>query len=128
MGWRVDGSGFHVRLSGEVPKMVTEHLRGDVERFLGDHGLGVADVKRWIAHPGGPKVLEAMESSFSLGPDALAPTWESLRTVGNLSSASVVCVLGDVLAGPSPAPGEHGLLLAMGPGFCAELVLLRWDP
>jgi alkylresorcinol/alkylpyrone synthase len=107
--------------------MVTDHLKGDVEGFLADHGLSPGDVHRWIAHPGGPKVLEAMEAAFALPPDALARTWESLRTVGNLSSASVLCVLADTLAGPPPEAGRHGLLLAMGPGFCAELVLLRWE-
>ncbi|MFZ5479012.1 MAG: type III polyketide synthase [Myxococcota bacterium] len=127
MGWKVDERGFHVQLTGGVPRMVTEHVRADVERFLADHGVRLDRVHRWIAHPGGPKVLEALESAFALPRDALAPAWASLRSLGNLSSASVLCVLADVLAGPTPPAGAHGLLFAMGPGFCAELVLLRWE-
>ena len=95
--------------------------------FLRDHGLTVSDIGCWIAHPGGPKVLEAMEEVFALPRTALSKTWSSLRSVGNLSSASVLLVLEDTLADPPP-PGTWGLLLAMGPGFCSELVLLRWDP
>jgi alkylresorcinol/alkylpyrone synthase len=79
-----------------------------------------------VAHPGGPKVLHAMARTLGLPPGALDRTWRSLARVGNLSSASVLHVLADTLAEPAPAPGAHGVLLAMGPGFCSELVLLRW--
>lgn len=125
MGWRIGESGFGIVLSAEVPEMVRRHLHQDVLRFLADHGLQQADIACWIAHPGGPKVLQAMEEVFGLGPEALRRTWESLRAVGNLSSASVLHVLADSLAEPPP-PGSWGLMLAMGPGFCSELVLLRW--
>ncbi|MDP2313362.1 MAG: 3-oxoacyl-[acyl-carrier-protein] synthase III C-terminal domain-containing protein [Pseudomonadota bacterium] len=125
MGWNIGSDGFKIVLSAEVPDMVTRHLRGDVDRFLADAGLDYADIATWIAHPGGPKVLEAMESVFPLPPGALARTWTSLREVGNLSSASVLMVLRETLAEPPP-PGSYGLLIAMGPGFCSELVLLRW--
>jgi alkylresorcinol/alkylpyrone synthase len=127
MGWAIGDRGFRIVLSAAVPEMVRAHLQEDVATFLRDHGLALADVGRWIAHPGGPKVLEAMQDVFALPRTALAKTWESLRAVGNLSSASVLLVLEDTLADPPP-PGTWGLLLAMGPGFCSELVLLRWDP
>ena len=83
-------------------------------------------MRHWICHTGGPKVLEAFEEALELPPDALARTWRSLREVGNLSSASVLFVLADLLASGDPRPGDKGLLLAMGPGFCSELVLLEW--
>ena len=73
-----------------------------------------------------PKVIEAIETELDLPPDALALTWRSLADVGNLSSSSVLHVLADTLDQRRPAPGEHGLLMAMGPGFCSELVLLQW--
>jgi alkylresorcinol/alkylpyrone synthase len=126
MGWAVGDRGFRIVLSAAVPEMVRAHLQEDVTMFLRDHDLTVGDVGCWIAHPGGPKVLEAMEEVFALPRSALAKTWESLRAVGNLSSASVLLVLEDTLADPPP-PGTWGLMLAMGPGFCSELVLLRWD-
>jgi alkylresorcinol/alkylpyrone synthase len=125
MGWKIGADGFKIVLSAEVPEMVRRHLRADVDAFLDAHHLGYDDIGSWVCHPGGPKVLEAMEEVFPMPPGALARTWASLREVGNLSSASVLLVLGDTLADP-PAPGTWGLLVAMGPGFCSELVLVRW--
>lgn len=126
MGWRIGGSGLGIVLSPDVPKIVEEHLGGDVRGFLGEHGLRLGDVATWICHPGGPKVLEAFERTFALGRGELALTWASLAAMGNLSSASVLTVLRATLEQKRPAPGSHGLLIAMGPGFCSELVLLRW--
>ena len=83
-------------------------------------------MRHWIAHTGGPKVLEAFQAALGLPDGALDRSWRSLEEVGNLSSASVLFVLGDLLASGEPRPGDHGLLVAMGPGFCAEMVLLRW--
>ncbi|MEM8959914.1 MAG: 3-oxoacyl-[acyl-carrier-protein] synthase III C-terminal domain-containing protein [Acidobacteriota bacterium] len=125
MGWKISERGFGIVLSADVPKMVTEHLGRDVDTFLGAHGLTRDDISRWIAHPGGPKVLEAMATTLALPDDALEPTWRSLREVGNLSSTSVLLVLEEVLESP-PAAGDRALMMAMGPGFCSELVLLRF--
>ena len=97
-----------------------------MDAFLADHGLARADVRHWIAHTGGPKVIEAFRRALALPPDALERSWRSLREVGNLSSASVLFVLGDLLAANEARPGDVGLLAAMGPGFSAELLLLRW--
>jgi alkylresorcinol/alkylpyrone synthase len=126
MGWQIGSSGFKIILSSEVPDMVHRHLRGDVERFLTDQQLKLSDISTYIVHPGGPKVLQAMETALELPSSALARTWDSLRRVGNLSSSSVLLVLKETLADTPPAPGSYGLLLAMGPGFCSELVLLQW--
>ena len=125
MGWQVGSSGFRIVLSSEVPDMVRRHLRDDIRAFLADHGLGVPDIAAWVAHPGGPKVLEALQEELGLPRAALQRTWDSLAAVGNLSSSSVQFVLADTLADPPP-PGGWGLLIAMGPGFCSELVLLQW--
>jgi alkylresorcinol/alkylpyrone synthase len=126
MGWDIGDMGFKIVLSPDVPKVVEENLRGDVDGFLADHNLTIADIGSWIFHSGGPKVLEAMESTLELPKDALAPSWKSLREVGNLSAASVLCVLEDYLANHRGAPGSYSVLAAMGPGFCSELVLLQW--
>lgn len=125
MGWKVTDGGFGLVLSARVPEVVRGHLRADVDAFLADHGLARDRVARWVCHTGGPKVLEAVQDALEITADDLAPTWASLRAVGNLSSASVLFVLKDVLADPPPA-GSYGVMLAMGPGFCLELVLLRW--
>jgi alkylresorcinol/alkylpyrone synthase len=126
MGWDIGDTGFTIVLSPDVPKVVIENLRGDVDSFLGENNLTLADVSSWIFHSGGPKVLEAVESSLNLPKDALALSWKSLRDVGNLSAASVLMVLADTLENHRGAPGSYSILAAMGPGFCLELVLLQW--
>ncbi len=126
MGWDIGGTGFRVVLSASVADVVAEHLGRDMKGFLADHGLGVDQVAHWVAHPGGPKVLQAVQASLELPDGALDRTWTSLADVGNLSSASVLHVLAATLADVPPGTGEPAVLLAMGPGFCAELVLLRW--
>jgi alkylresorcinol/alkylpyrone synthase len=126
MGWDFLDTGFKVVLSAKVPDIVTQNIRGNVDDFLARHGLTRGDITHWVAHTGGPKVLEAFEAALELPPQALARSWASLRGVGNLSSASVLFVLSELLESKQARPGEWGLLMAMGPGFCAELVLLRW--
>jgi alkylresorcinol/alkylpyrone synthase len=126
MGWDIGDTGFTIVLSPDVPKVVIENLRGDVESFLAENSLGLGDITSYIFHSGGPKVLEAVETSLNLPKDALEGSWKSLREVGNLSAASVLMVLADTLENHRGAPGSHSILAAMGPGFCLELVLLQW--
>jgi len=126
MGWDISERGFQIVLSAEVPRVVEEHLRQDVEAFLAELGLTRRDILSWVCHPGGPRVLEAIEQALDLPPEALELTWRSLAEVGNLSSTSVLLVLRQTLEEHRPPPGSLGLLLALGPGFCSELVLLEW--
>jgi alkylresorcinol/alkylpyrone synthase len=125
MGWDVSENGFQVVLDASVPDVVRTYLADDVHGFLSEHGLTTRDVTAWVCHPGGPKVLEAVAETLQLPDGALDLTWRSLAENGNLSSSSVLHVLQDTLA-LRPPPGTPGLLIAMGPGFCSELVLLRW--
>ncbi len=126
MGWDISERGFGIVLSADVPNMVTDNLRRDVDAFLADHQLTRDDIASWVCHPGGPKVLQAMEHSLELSPEALAVTWRSLREVGNLSSTSVLLVLQETMDQHRPPAGSYGMMTAMGPGFCSELVLLEW--
>lgn len=126
MGWDISETGFKIVLSADVPQVARDVLPGDVDDFLAENGLSRADIASWVCHPGGPKVLEGIQQGLELPEGALDVTWRSLRELGNLSSGSVLMVLRDTLYGRRPAPGSYGLLLAMGPGFCSELVLLRW--
>jgi len=126
MGWKIGDTGFKIVLAASVPEVVKRYLRDDVDAFLGARGLARSDIDRWICHPGGPRVLDAVRESLALPEDALALSWRSLRETGNLSSASVLSVLRATLAERAPAPGALGLMAALGPGFCSELVLLRW--
>ena len=127
MGFDVAGSGLRIVLDAEVPNLVERFIRGDVDAFLADHDLTRDDIGWWVCHPGGPKVIEALQAALEVPREALQLTWDSLARVGNLSSVSVLHVLEDTLAQRPPEPGSHGVLLAMGPGFCSEIVLLRAD-
>ncbi|TFV58877.1 type III polyketide synthase [Mycobacterium sp. PS03-16] len=126
MGWDIGSQGLEIVLSPEVPAFVERYLGDDVTGFLADHGLTAAEVGAWVSHPGGPKVIEAITATLGLADGALELTWRSLAEVGNLSSASVLHVLRDTIRKEPPA-GSPGVLMAMGPGFCSELVLLRWQ-
>jgi alkylresorcinol/alkylpyrone synthase len=125
MGYDVGAAGFELVLSKDVAAVVEQYIADDVNTFLSAHGLSTTDIGAFVSHPGGPKVIEAIVASLDLPPEALELTWRSLGEIGNLSSASVLHVLRDTLAKPPPS-GSPGLMLAMGPGFCSELVLLRW--
>jgi alkylresorcinol/alkylpyrone synthase len=125
MGFDVTGTGLRIVLDAQVPAVVSHYIRDDVDGFLADHGLTRADIGWWVCHPGGPKVIEALQSALELPRDSVQLTWDSLARVGNLSSASVLHVLEDTLRDRPPRPGSYGLVLAMGPGFCSELVLVR---
>jgi alkylresorcinol/alkylpyrone synthase len=105
--------------------VIDANFPGDARGFLAAHGLDVADVGAWIAHPGGPKVLDAFQRGLGLAADALTRSWESMAAVGNLSSSSVLHVLAGELGDPH-LPDEYGLLFALGPGVSAEFVLLQW--
>jgi alkylresorcinol/alkylpyrone synthase len=126
MGWDVSEKGFRIVLSREVPTLIQRQLAGDVDSFLADNGYSRGDVGSWVLHTGGPKVLEATAAALELSHGELDASWECLRRMGNLSSASVLAVLEETMKRRRPEPGTIGVLAAMGPGFCSELVLLRW--
>jgi alkylresorcinol/alkylpyrone synthase len=126
MGWNISEKGFRIILSTEVPTLIRQNLGRDVDAFLADNGLRRSDLESWILHTGGPKVLDASADALGLHNGQLRASWDCLRKVGNLSSASVLCVLEDVMKNRRPEPGTLGLLAAMGPGFCSELLLLEW--
>jgi len=125
MGWDVGAGGLKIVLDAQVPAIVQQYLGQDIRSFLAAHSLQVDDVGAWVSHPGGPKVIEAIEAELGLAGDPLELTWRSLDQIGNLSSSSVLHVLRDTLD-KRLTPGTPGMLMAMGPGFCSELVLLEW--
>jgi alkylresorcinol/alkylpyrone synthase len=126
MGWKVTEKGFHITLSPEVPTLIRENLGHDMDAFLADQGHKRSDIGSWVLHTGGPKVLEATAAALDLHDGQLDASWDCLKRVGNLSSASVLVVLEDVMRNRRPEPGTLGILAAMGPGFCSELLLLKW--
>ncbi len=126
MGWDISEEGFKIVLSADVPTMVRKHLAHDIDAFLAEYDLSRDDIDTWIMHTGGPKVLKATAEALQLPDGALDVSWQSLRKVGNLSSTSVLLVLEEFMNRRRPPADSYSILAAMGPGFCAELVLLRW--
>jgi alkylresorcinol/alkylpyrone synthase len=126
MGWHIREAGMELILSAEVPGAVRTSLREPVEALLGEHDLTLEDVTHWVCHPGGPKVIEAVESALHLNGRTLHHSRDVLREIGNVSSVSVLVILDRVLRQDRPSPGSYGLMMAMGPGFMAEIVLLKW--
>lgn len=126
MGWDVTNSGFKVLLSADIAGLARSEMRPIMEAFLGRHDLTIADIDHWLVHPGGPRVIQALADGLDLPEQALALSWETLAEAGNISSASVLVILDKFMKRMQRKPDEYGLLMAMGPAFCAELVLLQW--
>jgi alkylresorcinol/alkylpyrone synthase len=126
LGWRLGSEGFRIVLTAELSGVVEAGLGDAVRAFLAEHDLKPGDITGWICHPGGPKVIDAVRDSLGLPEAAMAATRLSLAEVGNLSSASVLHVLARVLADGPPPAGSPGLMIGLGPGVSAELVLLEW--
>jgi alkylresorcinol/alkylpyrone synthase len=126
MGWNVVNTGLEVLFGVEIPRYAADLFRPEVDCFLGKHGLAIGDIQHLVFHPGGSKVLDAFEQSLQLPHGELVAAREVLRCYGNMSSATVLFVLDYVLAHDRPQAGELGLLTALGPGFSAEQLLIRF--
>ncbi|HLA78758.1 MAG TPA: 3-oxoacyl-[acyl-carrier-protein] synthase III C-terminal domain-containing protein [Vicinamibacteria bacterium] len=125
MGFRLRNQGLQIVLDRALTPFVRREVAGVVDGFLAPRGLARGDVRHWILHPGGRKIVEAMSERLGLEASALAATERVLSEHGNMSSVTVLFVLDEVLRG-APAPGERGLAGAFGPGFGAEFALLEF--
>jgi alkylresorcinol/alkylpyrone synthase len=126
MGFDLRDSGFHIVLSKDVPQLIRERIRELVEGFLARQGLRREDISAFILHPGGQKLLSFMEAELDLTHADTEFSWDVLRRFGNLSSASVLFILQEWLSKREMPSGSYGLLMAFGPGFTAEMILLQW--
>lgn len=126
MGFDVKDSGLHLVLDKGIPGAVERAIKPVMLGFLEKHGLTKHDVDFHVLHPGGKKVIDEVARTFELEEQALSASYDCLRNVGNLSSASVLVVLKNTFDDKLPGAGQRGLLTAFGPGFSAEMVLGRW--
>lgn len=124
MGWEFEDDGFHLVLSRRLAQVVRREVRPAVDRFLDQNGVSGSDIQHFLLHPGGPKVLEAMKVGLDLDEKQVDLSRQVLREIGNLSSATVLFVLDRFLRAGTLAPGERALMLAPGPGFSLEMVLV----
>lgn len=124
MGWDVGDDGLRVIFSKDIPTIVKTHIRPNLTDFLAREDLTLDDITHYVTHPGGMKVIQAYEDALNLSPDATTPARRILSEYGNMSSASVLFVLEEVM--PLAEKGEYGVMTALGPGFSSEHVLLQW--
>jgi alkylresorcinol/alkylpyrone synthase len=126
MGWDFTNQGMRLVLSRRLPAVVKRMMPGVISQFLSIHRLAISDVGYWIFHPGSAKVMDAYREALGLPPEKLQWARDFLRQYANLSSASVLFILNHIMQQGDPQPGDYGLVVAVGPGFSAELVLLKW--
>jgi alkylresorcinol/alkylpyrone synthase len=126
MGWRFTDDGMRLVLSRDIPSLVGSRVAPVVHDFLNDAGLSIASIKHHILHPGGAKVMATYRSAFGLSDEALSIARECMRQFGNLSSAAVLVMLSNLVASGVPREGDTGLMLALGPGFAAEMLAMVW--
>ncbi len=126
MGWRFTSDGMRLILSRDVPRFVATAVKPVVGQFLEDQGVRLADVSHHVLHPGGAKVMATYRSAFGFDDAALDNAREAIRRYGNQSSASVLFMLNDLVASGRPEQGDLGLMVALGPGFAAEMLTLSW--
>jgi alkylresorcinol/alkylpyrone synthase len=122
LGYELRDGGLRVILSRELPDVVEAHLRGAVETFLADAGLGLTEIDAVAAHPGGPRIVDAIERALDLGPDALATSRSVFAGNGNASSAGIFFVLEEM---QRVKISGRVLAIALGPGLSIELALMR---
>ena len=127
MGWELQDTGLRVVFSRSIPAIVFEHVRPSLDSFLSSRDLALTDVRHIVAHPGGTKVLGAYADALNLPPAALEHARDVLRDFGNMSSPSCLFVLERFLEAGVIAPGDHAVVMALGPGFSAEYVLVRGE-
>ena len=126
MGYRVRNTGFQMVLDPAVPRKIEEHFDEIIHPFLAKNNCSIADMRHLIFHPGGKKIVQLVEELFGqLGKDIDA-TREVLRQYGNMSSATVLYVMKEIMQQQTEV-GEKGLMLSFGPGFSAQRVLLEWQ-
>jgi alkylresorcinol/alkylpyrone synthase len=122
MGWDFKDTGFKVLFSKDIPTFIHENIRGDIDAFLAKQNLELKDIKNFVFHPGGKKVLDAYADALKVEGDFLHNTRQVMNENGNMSSVTVLYVLEKFMT--EGYQDGYGLMLAMGPGFSSEMVLL----
>jgi len=125
MGWDVTGDGLKAIFSRDIPELVSTQLHDVTAEFLSTYGLRLSDVDRFVCHPGGAKVLDALEVAYELPAGTLADAREVLRDYGNMSAATVLFVLDRSLRYTNGSSWKRALVSALGPGFTAGFTLLE---
>jgi predicted naringenin-chalcone synthase len=126
MGWQMMNDGFRMTLSPFVPFVLAEHIDAFLKKLLEPEGLGAGDVKHWLIHPGGPKILEVVGKQLKLDRSRLRASWHVLAEYGNCGATTVLLVLEEALKTDKPQRGEYGVMMGFGPGLTVEGMLIRF--
>lgn len=126
MSFTVTDEGFRMYMSSYVPNVLGANIAALLEPLLRRNGLTPKDVAHWGIHPGGVRILEHLQESLRLPDEMMAASYGVLRDYGNMSSATILFVLDRLHTESAPQPGEHGVIMAFGPGLTMEAALLRW--
>ncbi len=126
MGWHMQNDGFQMTLSPYVPFVLAEHIDAFLEKLLGPEKLGASDIKHWLIHPGGPKILEAIAKQLKLDKSRMRASWHVLSEYGNCGCTTALLVLEEALKTDKPQRGEYGVMMGFGPGLTVEAMLVRF--
>lgn len=126
MGWDLVEQGLRVLLSKKIPVIVRRHIRDMISDFMVARDMSLADVSHYITHPGGPKVIDGYMEALMLEEPQVKHTRDVLSEFGNMSSPTVLFILQRFLEQLQDETDQYGIASAMGPGFSAELLLLKW--
>ncbi len=125
MGWDVQNRGLKVIFSKDIPSIIAKDLKPSFDQFLEKHQLNYSDIQFYILHPGGTKVIEAYEKTFAIDESKTASARNVLKNYGNMSSPTVLFTLKEVLDYHQDSIRGFGIMLALGPGFSSEIILLQ---
>ncbi len=126
MGFFVTATGFAIQLSARIPVFLRQNVAGVVERLLAGRNLKLEDIRFWVIHPGGAKILDYVQEVFGLSEEDMRYSRGILSEFGNMSSPTVMFILDRIIRRGDPQPGDYGLMMGFGPGLTIETCLLQW--
>ena len=127
MGWKIGNFGFEMILSSELPKIILEEAVPKLKKILAEKGIEPELIKYWALHPGGRAILDSLQTGLTLSDEKMAPSRFVLRNYGNMSSASILFVLKNILENKKIEIGDYCCAVAFGPGLTMEIALLKGE-
>jgi predicted naringenin-chalcone synthase len=129
MTWKIGDYGFQMTLSSLVPSRIEERLKEPIEVWLAGLGISIDDIRQWVVHPGGPRILDSVDKAMGLDDTKLSASRRTLANYGNMSSPTILFIIEEILYSNT---GEHygprdgyWLVFGFGPGLHAEILLLE---
>ncbi|MCH8326611.1 MAG: type III polyketide synthase [Bacteroidetes bacterium] len=125
MGWKVGNFGFEMKLSHKLPKIILETAVPRLKEILLNNGIRINEIKHWVLHPGGKAILDALQNGLNLSDELLYPSRKILRNFGNMSSATILFILKEILETKTINKNDLCCVVAFGPGLVMEIALFK---